>query len=179
MAGEVHVCGRGTVSMVKRGFSLIELLIVATIILIIAAIAIPNLLRSKMAANESSAVATLRVLNSAEVTYNMTYNSGYSGGLNVLGPPATAGAQPDVLHADLVDSTLAGKEVLGSDTGFTKSGYAFTYNATGTFPSVSYYCFQADPLARGSSGQRSFFTDEPLVIRSNATSAAAKTDMPL
>lgn len=65
-----------------KGFSLIELLIVVAIILIIAAIAIPNLLRARMAANESSAVATIRSINSAEVTYNSTYPSvGYAGPL--------------------------------------------------------------------------------------------------
>jgi type IV pilus assembly protein PilA len=164
--------------MGKRGFSLIELLIVATIIMIIAAMAIPNLLRSKMAANESSAVATLRVLNNAEVTYNMTYNSGYTGGLNVLGPPAV-GQQPTYLNSDLVDSNLSGHEALGSDTGCVKSGYIFSYNPQGAFPAVSYYSFNGDPLARGSSGQRSFFTDEPLVIRANATTQAAASDNPI
>jgi len=164
--------------MGKRGFSLIELMIVALIILVIAAIAIPNLLRSKMAANESSAVATLRVLNNAEVTYNMTYNSGYSDGLNELGPPAV-GQQPTYLSADLVDSNLAGEEALGSNAGFVKSGYTFTYNHTGSLPAVSYYSFNGDPLARGSSGQRSFFTDEPLVIRGNATAQATRSDNPI
>jgi prepilin-type N-terminal cleavage/methylation domain-containing protein len=164
--------------MGRRGFSLIELLIVATIILIIAAIAIPNLLRSKMAANEASCVGTLRVLNNSEVTYNMTYNSGFTGGLNVLGPPPS-GQQPTYLNADLVDRNLAGLEVLGSDTGFVKSGYIFTYNATGTFPLISYYSINADPQVRGSSGQRSFFTDDPMVVRANGTAQATVTDLPI
>ena len=164
--------------MRKRGFSLVELLIVVTIILIIAAMAIPNLLRSKMAANEASAVATLRVLNSAEVTYNMTYNSGFTGGLNVLGPPP-AGQQPTSLNGDLVDGNLSGREALGSNLGFVKSGYIFQYNPTGTFPTISYYSFNADPQVRGSSGQRSFFTDDPLVIRSNATAQASSVDNPI
>ena len=76
-----------------RGFSLIELLIVVAIILIIAAIAIPNLLRSRIAANQASAVGSLRTLNTAEVTYASTYNSGYAAALSYLGPPAT-GANP-------------------------------------------------------------------------------------
>ena len=73
----------------KRGFSLIELLIVVAIILIIAAIAIPNLLRSRIAANEASAVGSLRTLNTAEITYNTTYPTiGFACSLGVLAPPS-------------------------------------------------------------------------------------------
>jgi type IV pilus assembly protein PilA len=164
--------------MGKRGFSIIELLIVVTIILIIAAIAIPNLLRSKMAADEASAVGSLRVLNNSEVIYNMTYNSGFTGGLNVLGPPPS-GQEPTYLNADLVDSNLAGLENLGTNMGFVKSGYVFRYNPLGAFPLISYYSFNADPQVRGSSGQRSFFTDDPLVIRANATAQASVIDSPI
>jgi len=78
----------------SRGFSLIELLIVVAIILIIAAIAIPNLLRSRIAANQASAVGSLRTLNTAEITYSSTYNVGFSGSLLYLSPTtaATAGS---------------------------------------------------------------------------------------
>src|ERR1700744_5120756 len=112
-----YLQGDGNVMRNKqKGFSLIELLIVVAIILIIAAIAIPNLLRSKMAANEASAVGSVRTLNTACVSYSTTYGT-YPTSLSNLGPAATATSTT----ADLVDSVLSSG---------TKSGYSFTY-ATG------------------------------------------------
>src|ERR1700749_3217849 len=97
----------------QKGFSLIELLIVVAIILIIAAIAIPNLLRSKEASNEASAVGSMRTLNTASVTFSNTYG-GYPPALTNLAPAATATST----SADLIDSVLASG---------TKSGYSFSW----------------------------------------------------
>src|SRR5215472_1785459 len=106
-----------------RGFSLIELLIVVAIILIIAAIAIPSLLQARIAANESSAVASLRTINTAMITYNSTYPSqGYAATLATLGPDANP-CTPSSTNACLIDSSLAGG---------WKSGYNFA--ATGGAP---------------------------------------------
>jgi type IV pilus assembly protein PilA len=150
----------------QKGFSLIELLIVVAIILIIAAIAIPNLLRSRMAANEASAVGSLRTLNTAAVTYSSTYPTvGYPGTLGALAPasPATSAA------ADLVDSVLAGG---------TKSGYAFTWTA-GTGTPSNGYSINADAVAQGTSGTRGFYTDQSGVIRYAAANGATSASSPL
>src|SRR3984885_6629270 len=99
----------------QKGFSLIELLIVVAIILIIAAIAIPNLLRARMAANESSAVASIRTINTGEITYNSAYPTvGYPAAPSALG--GVAPFAPTSTTACLIDSVLASG---------TKSGYTF------------------------------------------------------
>jgi prepilin-type N-terminal cleavage/methylation domain-containing protein len=161
----------------KKGFSLIELLIVVAIILIIAAIAIPNLLRSRIAANEASATATMRTLTTSEITY--AYNSGFTSNLTMLGTPG-AGNQPTNNLADLVDPILAGNGPGGTATSFTKNGYVFTYSTPGqTYPQISSYAVNGDPMARGSSGQRSFFSDQSAVVHANATAQATASDNPI
>jgi type IV pilus assembly protein PilA len=138
----------------QNGFSLIELLIVVAIILIIAAIAIPNLLRARMAANESSAVASLRTINTAEITYNSSYPTvGYAATLTALG--GVAPCTPSSTTACLIDSVLASG---------TKAGYAFTALGTGGPPAVQYYT-TAIPMVLNQTGVRSFCSFEDAVIR--------------
>jgi prepilin-type N-terminal cleavage/methylation domain-containing protein len=165
----------------SRGFSLIELLIVVAIILIIAAIAIPNLLRSRIAANQASAVGSLRTLNTAEVTYSVTYNTGYTPTLGDLGPPA-AGSTPVATAAGLVDSVLAGSAA-GTATATTSStsGYTFVYTAgaTDTTGRVNTYSITATPVTVGTTGTNFYYTDMSGVIRQNNTAVAGSSDSPL
>jgi type IV pilus assembly protein PilA len=153
----------------QKGFSLIELLIVVAIILIIAAIAIPNLLRSKMAANQASAVASLRTLNTSSVLFNTNYGI-YPATLAALGPVGS-GVAPSSALADMVDSTLAGANAAPG-----KSGYIFTWAVPATNGQA--YSINADPTTT-STGQIHYYTDASLVIRSNSSVAATSGDNPI
>ena len=134
----------------QKGFSLIELLIVVAIILIIAAIAIPNLIKSKMAANEASAVGSLRTINTAELTYSSTYGTGFTT-LTTLGA------------SGIIDNVLAG----GTKSGYTLVATPSNGSGTSTSPYLSYNS-TGTPVSTNT-GTRQFCSDESGVIRYTTT----------
>jgi type IV pilus assembly protein PilA len=146
----------------RKGFSLIELLIVVAIILIIAGIAIPNLLRSKMSANEASAVGSLHAINTASVAYNGTYGQ-YPTNLSNLGTNGTVSSTA----ADLIDSVLSSG---------TKGGYTFTYTSAA---SNTTYSILASPQVLNMTGQSYFYTDQTFVIRRSIGTTATSASTPI
>jgi type IV pilus assembly protein PilA len=168
---------RGACSKMGRkqnGFSLIELLVVVTIILVIAAVAIPNLLRSRMSANEASAVASMRTILTSEIIYSTTYTVGFAANLTSLSDGGAASncvppALPSAASACLLDASV---------TSGNKSGYVFTYLPTSGGSGTSSFTLNADPLT-SASGQRHFYTDDTDVLRVNLTTAASTSDPPL
>jgi len=136
-----------------KGFSLIELLIVVAIILIIAAIAIPNLVKSKMAANEASAVGSTRTLTTSELTYASIYPAT---GYTTLGNLGSAG---------LIDTTLAGG---------TKSGFSFAIGTSGT-PATG-FTSNANPVTPGTTGTNYYCSDQTGVIQRGTASFGTSTN---
>jgi type IV pilus assembly protein PilA len=151
----------------QLGFSLIELLVVVAIILIIAAIAVPNFMRAKISANESSAVSSIHAVNTAEIAYSSMYsNIGYSVALADLGTGGVTPCPATPTASCFIDPSLASG---------TKSGYNFTYvqNAAQT-PAIQ-YTINANPIIQSITGERGFYGDDSNIIRYNSTGPANDT----
>lgn len=157
-----------------RGFSLIELLIVVAIILVIAAIAIPNLLRSKMAANEAATVQSMRNVTVALSAYRTTYpQCGLPSTLDYLKPGNPTGPT----QAGLLDNLMA------NDT-FQRSGYTFTYRLVSGVGDCSAlpgadFNLRASPMVLNRTGLRGFFTDATMVIRFGTMGSAGPASPPI
>jgi len=158
----------------QKGFSLIELLIVVAIILIIAAIAIPNLMRARIAANESAGASTVRTLNTAEVTYSTTYASaGYAPDLKTLGPNGVVCSDPTAVNANaacLVDN------VLGCTSGATcpKAAFGYTVTSSTTTLPIPDYTITANSLGAALAG-KNYCSNPDAVVRMTVFSTVSTT----
>jgi len=145
----------------RRGFSLIELLIVIAIILILAMIAVPKVNQQLMSARETAAIQEIKTIHQAETQYYSTFGK-YAASLNELGPPASGAAGPAA--ADLIPKGLAEGKA---------GGYIYTVSGSATGYSVN-----ANPENYGNSGRRTFFSDQTLVIRNNWSQEPANVNSP-
>jgi type IV pilus assembly protein PilA len=144
----------------SRGFTLIEMVIVVAIILIIMAIAVPSFLQSRIAANESGAAATIRTLNSAQISYYSAYPTvGYASTLLSLGGTCTGTSVPSSTSACLIDQDL--------QTG-TRSGYTYVVSNVSGTPSSTYNVIGA-PTVTGYTGNRNFCSYDDAVVRVSMT----------
>ena len=141
----------------QKGFSLIELLIVVAIILIIAAIAIPNLLRARMAANEASAAGGIRTINTAQISYQTAYGL-YAATLPILGGPVAAACVPALATACLIDGSLA----IATSVAKAKSGYVYGMSQA----TLQDYTAGAAPAVLNQSGVKSYCSNTDSVVRS-------------
>ena len=172
----------------QKGFSLIELLIVVAIILIIAAIAIPNLLRSRMAAAQASAVGSISTINTAVVSYDATYGNGFPPSLAAIGNNGTTSVS--CTNAELIDSVLTSGTKQGYTFALTHGAVQVTSSASSCSAGYGYadgYIVTGTPVTVGTTGQTSYCSDASGVIRFNPTGATnagpapncASTDAPL
>ena len=145
----------------RRGFSLIELLIVIAIILIIITIALPKFSSAQRYAKETSALGAIRTIHTMQVQYYSQYGK-YATSLTELGPPASGAEGPAA--ANLIDSTLSSGE---------KGGYKFTLSANS-----GGYIINAAPVAFGVSGSRTFYSDQSMVVRQNFGQEPATVNSP-
>lgn len=147
----------------QRGFSLIELLIVIAIILIILSIALPQMGKSRMHAQEMAAIASIRTINEMEQQYYTEFGH-YATSISQLGPPTSSGAQEGPDAAGLIPASLASG---------TSGGYNYTITQT-----ASGYGLSAVPKTFGSTGRRTFYSDESNVVRENHTQDPATPNSP-